>query len=75
MPRKDEYGKFKTYERKLKSSFIISANFESTLAPEDNRKQNPEEPYTNKYQKYIACSYGYKLPYVDDKFSKSFKTH
>ena len=29
--------------------------------PEDNGKQNPEEPYTDKYQKHITCSYGYKL--------------
>ena len=29
--------------------------------PEDNRKQNTEEPSTNSYQKHIACSYGYKL--------------
>ena len=38
----------------------------------DNGKQNPNESYTNKYQKYIACSYGYELVCVDDKFSKSF---
>ena len=37
--------------------------------PEDNRKQNPEDSYTNKYQKQIDCSYGYKLVCVDDKFS------
>ena len=42
--------------------------------PEDNGKQNSEESYTNKYQKHIACSYGYKLVCVDDKFSKPFKT-
>ena len=29
----------------------------------------------NKYQKHIACSYGYKLVCVDDKFSKPFKTY
>ena len=28
---------------------------------EYNGKQNPEESYTEKYQKRIACSYGYKL--------------
>ena len=39
MPKKGGYGKFKTYKRKLKSSFIISADFESILAPEDNRKK------------------------------------
>ena len=43
--------------------------------PEDNGQQNPEECYTSKYQKRIACSYGYKLVYVDDKFSKPFKTY
>ena len=42
------------------------------LVPEDNRKQNPEEFYMNKYQK---CSYGYKLICVDDKFGKPFKSY
>ena len=36
------------------------------LVPENNGKQNPEESYTNKYQKHIACSYGYKLVYIND---------
>ena len=35
-------------------------------------KANPEESYTNKYQKHIACSYAYKLVCVDDKFIKPF---
>ena len=43
--------------------------------PDDNGKQNPEESYTNKYQKHIACSYGYKLVFVDEKFRKSFNTY
>ena len=43
--------------------------------PEDNGKQNPKESYTNKFQKHIACSYGYKLVCVDDKFSKAFKIY
>ena len=42
--------------------------------PENNGKQNPKESYTSKYQKQIACSYGYKLVCVDDKFSKLLKT-
>ena len=42
---------------------------------EDNRKQNPNGTYTNKYQKHVTCSYGYKLVCVDDKFSKSFKSY
>ena len=31
---------------------------ESILVPEDNVKQNPNESYTSKYQKHVACSYG-----------------
>ena len=37
-------------------------------------KANSEESYTNKYKKYIACNYSYKLVRVD-KFSKLFKTY
>ena len=50
---------------------MTDADFERILVPEDNGKQNRNESYTNKYQKHVACSYGYKLVYVDDKFSKS----
>ena len=59
----------------IKSLFIISADFESILVPEDNGKQNPEESHMNKYQKHIACSYGNKFICVDDKFSKPFTTY
>ena len=75
MPKKGEYGKFKNYERKIKSPFMIYLHFESILVSEDNEKQNPNESYTNKYQKHVACSYGYKLLCVDDKFSKPFKSY
>ena len=27
------------------------------------------------YQEHIACSYGYKLDFVDDKISKGFKSY
>ena len=78
MPKKGEYVKFKIYERKIKSLFIMCVDFESILVPEDNEKQNPEESYTNRYQisdiKHIASSYGDKLVCVDDELSKSFKT-
>ena len=54
---------------------MIYADFESILVPEDKGKQNPNETYTNKYQKHVACSYGYKLVCVDDKCSKPFKLY
>ena len=68
MPKKDEFIKFKNYERKIRI-------FENISVPENNGKQNPEESYTSKYEKHIACSYGYKLVFVNDKFSKPFQTY
>ena len=54
---------------------MIYADFKSILVPEDYKKQKPQESYTNNHQKYVACSYDYKLVYVDDKFSKLFKSY
>ena len=51
---------------------MFQEDFESILVPQDNEKQNLNESSTNKYQKHVACSYGYKLVCVDDKFSKPF---
>ena len=67
--------KIRDFERKIKSPFMIYADSESILVPEDNGSQNPNESYSNKYQKHVACSYGYKLVCVDDKFSKPFKSY
>ena len=39
MPKKGEYAKLKNCERKIKSPFIIYADFESIVVPEDNGKQ------------------------------------
>ena len=75
MSKKGEYVKFRNYGRKIKSPFIIYADFESILVPEDDGKQNPEDSYTNRYQKHIACSYGSKLVCVGENFSKPFKTY
>ena len=46
-PKKRKYTKLKNYKRKIKSPFIIYADFESILVPEENRKPNQEESYTN----------------------------
>ena len=68
-----EYVQFKNFEKKQKSPFMIYADFENILVPQDNGKQNLNDCYTNKYQKHVACNYGYKLVCVDDKFMKPFK--
>ena len=44
MPKKGKYVEFKAFERKIKSPFMIYADFESVLVPEDNVKQNPNGP-------------------------------
>ena len=38
MPKKYEYFKFKNFERKMKSPFMIYADFVIILVPEDNGK-------------------------------------
>ena len=45
------------FSRKIKPPFMIYVDFEIALVPENNRNQNPEESYTNKYQIHVACSY------------------
>ena len=67
--------RFKSFERKIKSPFVIYADFKSILVPEDNGKQNIDESYTNKYQKHVACSYGYKLVYAEDKLSEPSRSY
>ena len=47
--KKGKYSKSRNDERKIKSPFIIYADFEIILVPEDNGKQNPQESYTNKF--------------------------
>ena len=53
MPKRGEYVRFKYYERKIKSPFMIYKNFESILVAEDNGKQNLDDSYTNKYLKHV----------------------
>ena len=57
-----------------KASFMIYVDFESILLPENNGKQNPGESYKKKYQKHVACSYGYELVSIDYKSSKTFES-
>ena len=35
------------------------ADVESILVSEDNGKQNPNESYTNKYEKHVTSSFAY----------------
>ena len=44
---------------------MIYADFESTLMPVGNGKQNPNESYTDRYPKHVACSYGFVSLYKE----------
>ena len=66
MPKNGKIVGFKNYERKIKSPFMVSAGFKSTLVPENNGKQSPNESYMNKCQIHVPFSYGYKFVCVDD---------
>ena len=52
--QKGDYVRYKNYERKIKSPFMIYADFKSNLVPEVLRNQNPNESYMNKFQKNVA---------------------
>ena len=39
MPKRDKYVKFKNYDMKIKSPFIIYTDFESILMSKNNEKQ------------------------------------
>ena len=62
-------------KQKIKSPFIIYANFKNFLVPEKNGKENPDESYLHKYQNCVGCSYGYKLVCVDSQLSTPFKSY
>ena len=61
MPKNTELAKLNNYERKIKFPFMVYADFESILVPENNGKEKSDQSYMNKYQKHVACSCGYKL--------------
>ena len=54
----------KRYKIFLKIKDIYKTEKKSILVPKDNRKQNPDESYASKYQKHVACNYGYVIMVV-----------
>ena len=59
----------------IKLPSMIYASFESILIPENSRKKNPNESYTNKFQNHVGYSFGYKVVCVGDQFNKNFKLY
>ena len=55
MPKKGKYVKFKNYERKIKSPFMIYVDFECILVPENNEKENRKESYTKNIKNILLA--------------------
>ena len=66
--------KFRNYQKKLGVPLKSYADFECTVRKVKSSDKSSDrvdnDSYTEKYQDYIPCSFAYKVPCVDDKFSK-----
>lgn len=68
MVEKGSSTKFSRCSRQLMAPLIIYADFESDVV--DSKEGKFDDSCSDKYQDHVACSYGYKLVYVDGRFSK-----
>ena len=71
MPEKGQHVSFRNYHKQIPIPFVIYADFEAITEKVHGCLPNNEKSYTQAYQKYIDCGYGYKLVcHYDDKFRK-----
>ena len=77
MPNEGEVIKFKSFRETVKIPFVIYADLESLLQKLTvTQKQEIDREQTEKLQKHVACSYGYKVVCCyDDRLSKPFKMY
>ena len=77
MPAEGEVIKFKTFRETVKIPFVIYADLESILQKLTvTQKEEMGQEQTEKLQKHVACSYGYKVVCCyDEKLSKPFKMY
>ena len=71
MPPPDTYLKFKNFLYSEKAPFAIYADFESLIKPLDNCEPNPNNSYTNKYQKHEPLSFVYYIKSFNEIVYKS----
>ena len=74
MPAEGEVAKFKSFREKVKIPFVIYADLESLLHKLTvTQKLEINQEQTEKLQKHVACSYGYKIVCCyNDSLSKPF---
>ena len=76
MPNKGEKVQFNNYHKQLEVPFVIYADFEAIVEKIHGVKNNPDNSYTDVYQKHKDCSYAYKLVCCyDDQYSKPLELY
>jgi hypothetical protein len=78
LPKEGTKIKFKNYKHQVPAPFIIYADFESILVPDNERKmdETSDESHTTRYQTHQACSYGLKrVCYYDDWHSGEYNSY
>ena len=64
------YIEFKNYANKMRVPFKIYADFECILKKCDSVKGSCYSSWSVKKSNHVPCGFGYKVVYVDDRFSK-----
>ena len=78
LPKEGTKIKFKNHRNSISVPFVIYADFESILVPENKKDEEPDgdESHTNRYQTHQACSFGLKtVCHYDDKYSGEYKSY
>ena len=71
MPRRGDKAKFGNYRKQLPAQFVIYADFESLLIPEEG-----EGRCLRKTQRHELCSYGFKrVCHYDNKYRGEYKSY
>ena len=73
MPSEGTYLNFKNFANSEKAPFTIYADFESLIKPLYNCKPDPNQSYTNKYQKHEPISFTYYIKSFNESVYKSKK--
>jgi hypothetical protein len=78
LPKEGTKIKFKNHRNSMPVPFVIYADFESILVPEEKKDvgKDEDESHTNRYQTHQACSFGLKtMCHYDDKYSGEYKSY
>jgi hypothetical protein len=71
-------NKFKNHRNSMPVPFVIYADFESILVPEEKKDvgKDEDESHTNRNQTHQACSFGLRtVCHYDDKYSGKYKSY